>query len=103
MKHISALLFVIAVLIIMLMGSYQPHDIRRASLPVIATALAKPELVEPTLTARRGIVSAKLSGSNILEIEYDQSLIALEDLAGLVAATGFQLVETVEPELFNRD
>ena len=103
MKHISALLFVIAVLIIMLMGSYQPQDIRRTSIPVVATAMVKPELVEPTLTARAGIVSAKLTGSNVLEIEYDQSVIALEDLAGLVAATGFQLVETEESELPYRD
>ena len=93
MRHIGALIFIIAVLAIMVGGRYHNSERIESSLQLIPTSQAQPQLVEATLLDYDGIYSARLSRTDHrLDVEYNSARVSQEDLEHILAALGYRLL-----------
>jgi hypothetical protein len=93
MRHIGALIFIIAVLAIIVGGRYHNTEKIESSLQLQPTSRAQPQLVEATLLEYDGIYSVRLSQSeNRLDVVYDRAQISQEDLEHILAALGYRLL-----------
>jgi hypothetical protein len=96
MKYIGAILFVILVFAIMVGGTYSRHETVKASIQLVPTSSAQPELVVSTLAEYNGIYSVRLSQqNNQLQITYNKARITLDDVCHLLLSLGYGTTEDV--------
>ncbi|UCH10237.1 MAG: hypothetical protein JSU61_13745 [Fidelibacterota bacterium] len=94
MKYIGAILLVVLVFAIMVGGTYSRHETVKASIQLIPTSSAQPELVESTLAEYNGIYSVQLLlSTNRLQITYNKARITLEDVCHLLMSLGYRTTE----------
>ena len=99
MRYWGAILFSIAVVAILVAGRYQSQEVVYASLQLIPTDMAQPQLIEVTLANTNGIHSVQLTGmDDQLEITFDQARLSLRDLGDILAPLGYHVVPVTAGE-----
>ena len=91
MKYIGAILLVVLGFAIIVGGTYSRHETVKASIQLVPTSGAQPELVESTIAECNGIYSVKLSPNNKqLQITYNKARITLDDICHLLLSLGYR-------------
>ena len=94
MKYIGAILLVVLVFAIIVGGTYSRHETVKASIQLVPTSSARPELVESTIAECNGIYSVQLSQHNHqLQITYNKARITLDDICHLLLSLGYRTAE----------
>ncbi len=95
MKYAGAIALIFIVFAIMVSGTYSSEELVEASIQLVPTSIAQPELVESTLIECNGIQSVELSLiDNILQITYNKARVSLEDLSHILVSLGYQPIHT---------
>ena len=91
MKYAGAIALIFIVFAIMVSGTYSNEELVEASIQLVPTSIAQPELVESTLIECNGIHFVELSLiDNILQITYNKARVSLEDLSHILVSLGYQ-------------
>ena len=91
MKYAGAIALIFIVFAIMVSCTYSNEELVEASIQLVPTSIAQPELVESTLIECNGIHSVELSAiDNILQITYNKARVSLEDLNYILVSLGYQ-------------
>ncbi|MEE9162897.1 MAG: hypothetical protein V3U35_08015 [Candidatus Neomarinimicrobiota bacterium] len=93
MRYLAPILIVVLVFAIMVGGSYDRQDVAQASLQLVPTSLAQPELIEATIGEVNGIRALKFSRSDQqLLITYDTGRVSLADVNHMLLSLGYRAV-----------